>query len=229
MKLAENHCPDFQSRYPSGRKIVKQVAAFLAIACAIGLASARTYAQDEINVSSCPGQPKIPVTLQIDCSHVSAAADKQLCRPFIQNQACKVFPAYRKITGIKLEQTCPAIKFTIYDDANWPHPKGEGGLALHCAVDYLTEYSIKFRSNSKLGPYDVHELLHEYQIALGPLPSAHVLFGPSMAEAMREVDDVEGYQQRVKSMQDEAQRLKEKLDGEKANRPRMTACLPRPR
>ena len=102
-------------------------------------------AQDKGTVSSCPGQPKLPVTFQIDCSHLTGAATRELCHSFIENQACKVFPAYRKITGIRLEETCPSIKFNIYQDDNWPHPKGEGGLALHCAVDYLEKYSVTFR------------------------------------------------------------------------------------
>ena len=168
-------------------------------------------AQDQITVSSCPGQPVIPVTFQIDCSHVKDSANKQLCRPFIENQACKVFPAYRKITGINLEQTCKSIKFTIYQDDNWPHPKGEGGLAMNCAVDYLQEYSIQSHAKSKIGPYDVHELLHEYHIPLGALPDAHVLFTSSMAEAMREIGETDEYQQAVKRMKDEASRLEQEL------------------
>lgn len=168
-------------------------------------------AQDKSTVSSCPGQPKLPVTFQIDCSHLHDVATRQLCRPFIENQACKVFPAYRKITGIKLEETCPSIKFNIYEDDNWPHPKGEGGLALHCAVDYLEKYSVTFRKDWAQGPYDVHELLHEYQMALGALPSMHPLFGSSMAEAMREIGDAEEYQLRIKQMRSESQRLHDEL------------------
>jgi len=138
-------------------------------------------------------------------------ASKQLCRPFIENQACKVFPAYRKITGIKLEDKCKSILFTIYEDANWPHPKGEGGLALNCAVDYLEQYSVKFRKDSKLGPYDVHELLHEYQLLVGPLPSMHPLFASSMAEATRVVGDDEQYQLEIKRMRAESKRLHDEL------------------
>jgi hypothetical protein len=178
------------------------------LSCA-GLAS--PAAQDEITVSSCPGQPTIPVPLQIDCSHVKDAATKQQCRPFIQNQACKVFPAYRKITGINLEDTCKSIKFTIYDEDNWPHPQGEGGLALNCAVDYLAKYSLQGHPNSKMGPYDVHELLHEYQIALGAIPSPHVLFTSSMAEAMREIGEADDYERAIKNMKEEAPRLEQAL------------------
>jgi len=195
----------------------------LAIGCVNWMAPSRVVAQSEITVSSCPKQTKIPITFQIDCTHIKDTATQQLCRPFIENQACKVFPAYRKITGIKLEETCPSLKFTIYDDDNWPHPKGEGGLALHCAVDYLSQYSVKFRSDSKLGPYDVHELLHEYQLALGPLPEAHVLFTSSMAEAMLEIGDTEQYEVRLKRMKEEAQRLKEKLESDKG-KPATDAC-----
>ena len=181
----------------------------------IAFSAAKTFAQDTISVSNCPGAAKPAVTFEIDCSHVNTDADRQLCRPFIQNQACRVFPAYRKITDIHLENTCKSIKFTIYEDSNWPHPKGEGGLALNCAVDYLAEYSIRSHAKSKLGPYDVHELLHEYQIALGALPDAHVLFSSSMAEALREIGDTDEYQRSLKNMKEEAPRLKQELDAGK--------------
>lgn len=170
-----------------------------------------TGANDVITVSSCPGVTQIPVIFQIDCSHLSDGASKELCTPFIHNQACVVFPAYRKITGINLEETCKSIKFTIYEEANWPHPKGEGGLALQCAIDYLSKYSLQAHPGSKIGPYDVHELLHEYQIALGALPDAHVLFSSSMAEALREIGETDDYQRSVKNMKAEAPRLAEEL------------------
>ena len=166
----------------------------LAFAAACWLVPRLALGQNLFMVSSCPGQGRLPVRFQVDCSHLTDPASKQLCRPFIENQACKVFPAYRKITGIKLEDKCTSILFTIYQDSNWPHPKGEGGLALNCAVDYLEQYSVKFRKDSKIGPYDVHELLHEYQLTLGPLPSVHPLFSSGMAEATRAVGDDEQYQ-----------------------------------
>ncbi len=152
-----------------------RIAIFLAI---IGLITP-AVAQDVDTVTSCPGTAKLPVTFQIDCSHLTDLATKQLCHPF--------------------------------KDATWPHPKGEGGLALNCAVDYLAQYSVKFRANSKLGPYDVHELLHEYQFALGALPSMHPLFASSMAEASRRIGDDEQYQRDIKQMRAESQRLHDEL------------------
>jgi hypothetical protein len=193
-----------------------QGCAFLCLLALTMAVTATAFAQDVATISSCPGGAKPPVALEIDCSHVSADADKQLCRPFIQNQACKVFPAYRKITGIHLENTCKSIKFTIYEDSNWPHPKGEaGGMALQCGVDYLVEYSIRSHPKSKMGPYDVHELLHEYQLALGALPDAHVLFSSSMAEAEREIGETDDYERSMKNMKEEAPRLKQELDAGK--------------
>jgi hypothetical protein len=185
------------------------------VAFVLTLASQSALAQNVTTVSSCPGQEKLPVTFEVDCSHVKDAADRQLCRPFIENQACKVFPIYRRITGIKLEQDCPSIKFTIYEDDNWPNPRGEGGLATHCKVDYLVKYGLKARANSPLGPYDVHELLHEYQFSLGPLPSMHPLFSSSMAEAERSLGDTAQYQRDTRNMQSEAQRLKDELENGK--------------
>ncbi len=46
-------------------------------------------------ITSCPSPPMIPVKFVVDCSRVKNAAMRQLCKPFIANQACKVFPAYR--------------------------------------------------------------------------------------------------------------------------------------
>ncbi|HLW53394.1 MAG TPA: hypothetical protein VKW06_11165 [Candidatus Angelobacter sp.] len=188
----------------------------LSASCCTGLTAADKTA-DQITVSSCPGQPPLPVSLEINCSHLKDAASKEQCRPFIENQACKVFPAYRKITGIKLEDTCKSIKFTIYEDENWPHPRGEGGLALNCAVDYQAKYSLLAHPKAKIGPYDVHELLHEYQIALGALPDAHVLFSSSMAEAMKEIGESDDYERAMKNMKEEAPRLQQELrDGKVA-------------
>ncbi len=206
------------------RKLAKTylVAVFLAIVCAGLLNSAA--GQDQVTVSSCPGQAVFPVTFQIDCTHVTDAATKQLCKPFINNQACKVFPAYHKIIGIKLEDTCKSIKFTIYEDSNWPHPKGEGGLALNCAVDYLAKYSLQAHPNSKIGPYDVHELLHEYQIPLGALPDAHVLFASSMAEATREIGETDEYERLMKNMKAEAPRLEQDLRSGKITGPKQCSA-----
>jgi hypothetical protein len=184
----------------------------LAIGMLLCLTSAMAQkVPDTINVASCPDQPKLPVVFQIDCSHITDPAVKKQCGPFIRNQACKVFPAYRAITGIRLENRCKSLKFTIYEDENWPHPKGEGGLALECAVDYLAKYSVQFRADSPIGPYDVHELLHEYHLAIGPLPNPHILFGSSMAQAMQRVGDLKEYDVRIKNMQEESQRLAEEL------------------
>jgi hypothetical protein len=166
-----------------------------------------SFAQDRFTVQGCPKIFELPVRFSIDCSGVSDPAEKKLCLPFIENVACKVFPAYREITGMKLESICPSIKYSIYDQDKFPHPAGEGGLALHCAVDYVADYSIAFRS--KLGPYDVHEILHEYQMMLGALPDAHVLFSSSMAEAIRLIGDAETYSTRLSQMKEESARLNE--------------------
>jgi hypothetical protein len=197
-------------------KIKQQFLILSLLACIAVLTSQSATGQAVTSVSSCPGESKLPVTFQVDCSHVKDSADRQLCRPFIENQACKVFPAYRKITGIKLEDTCPSVKFMIYDDDSWPHPPGEaGGMALHCSVDYLAKYSVKVGFNAKLGPYDVHEILHEYQMALGPLPSMHPLFSSSMAEATREIGDEARYQRLLGQMRSESKRLHDELEAGK--------------
>ncbi len=165
---------------------------YLAAACAIGMLCAPAFAQSVITVSSCPGQTPLPVTFQVDCSNVADPATKQLCQPFAENQACKVFPAYRKITGINLEESCPTFKYMIYDKDKWPNKGGDaGGYAKRCGAELMTDFSALIKS--PIGPYDVHEILHVYQDVLGALPYSHVLFGPSMAEARREIGDHKGY------------------------------------
>lgn len=200
------------------REVLGRTLAALVIAGASWLASASANAQNLISVTRCPVEGPLPVRFQVDCSNLKDPATQQLCRPFIENQACKVFPAYRKITGIKLEDKCKAVKFTIYEESNWPHPPGEGGLALDCAVDYLAKYSVQSHPNTQFGPYDVHELLHEYQSALGPLPSMHPLFASSMAEAARALGDDQQYQLDIKRIRAESQRLHDELASGKYKR-----------
>jgi hypothetical protein len=171
---------------------MKYVLSYLAACCACWMLCAPAFAQDEITVSSCPDQSPLPVTFQVDCSHVADPATKQLCKPFAENQACKVFAAYRKITGINLEESCPAFKYTIYDKDKWPQKGGDaGGYARRCGAELMTDFSALIQS--QIGPYDVHEILHVYQDALGALPCSHILFGPSMTEARREIGDHKGY------------------------------------
>jgi hypothetical protein len=149
------------------------------------------FAQDVTTVSSCPNKPALPITFQVDCSHVSDPATRQQCKPFAENQACKVFWAYRRITGINLEDSCKTYTYTIYDADKWPHSRGEGGLEVRCGSDYIADYSVL--PKSEIGPYDVHEMLHVYQNEIGALPYAHIFFGPAMAEARKEVGDNRGY------------------------------------
>jgi hypothetical protein len=165
---------------------------YVGAVCVCLLLVAPAFAQDEITVSSCPDQNGLPVTFQVDYSHVADPATRQLSKPFAENQACKVFPAYRNITGIHLEESCPAFKYMIYDKDKWPHKGGDaGGYAGRCGAELLAEVSLLIKS--QIGPYDVHEILHVYQAALGAIPYQHILFGPSMAEARREIGDNKGY------------------------------------
>jgi len=174
-------------------------------AVASPLASRAGAKQDQFTVSSCPGKGPLPVVFQIDCSKVGDPSAKAGCERFIENQACLVFPTYRKITGINLEDWCSSVKYTIYDKTTWPYTGGDaGGLTLHCAVDYMSQYSIAPATPSKLGPYDTHEILHVYQDSLGALPYQHILFGPSQAEAMRLIGDDEAYRLALSRMKDEA-------------------------
>jgi hypothetical protein len=171
---------------------MKKLLMLVAIGCVWWMLDSPMFAQNVVTVSSCPKRPTLPVTFEVDCSHVADPATRQLCRPFAENQACKVFWAYRNITGIRLEEDCPTLKYTIYDKDKFPHRQGEGGVALRCAADYVADYSVLIKS--EIGPYDVHEILHVYQDRLGALPDAHILFEASMTEARREIGDEKGYE-----------------------------------
>jgi hypothetical protein len=214
------HC-DCKKR-PSIRDVTRFLFT-LAVVSSCAFARQVAYAEDQITVTSCPDQTKLPVAFQIDCSKVADANSKLLCKPFIENQACKVFPAYRQITGINLEEACPSIKYTIYDKENWPNKSGDaGGLTLKCAVEYMTEYSVN--SSGKIGPYDAHELLHLYQATLGAIPYQHILFGPSQAEVMREIGDAEGYGRVITEMKESAATFERKFET-LAARPGIDKCV----
>ena len=174
-----------------------------ALVAALLITASPVRAEEPIVVSGCPGQERIPVRFQVDCSHVHGAAAHAQCKPFIENQACKVFPAYRRITGINLEKECPEITYTIYDKSEWPHPQGgEGGQAGRCTAELLSQFSVLVKS--QVGPYDVHKLLHLYQSQIGALPYSHILFGASQLEARREIGDRYGYEAGFARMKKEA-------------------------
>lgn len=169
--------------------------------------STLSTAQNIITISSCPGADSLPVSFQVDCSHVADPSTRTLCRPFAENQACKVFPAYRKLTGIRLEESCLVFKYTIYDKDAWPHQNtSDGGFAGRCGAEILTDFSLE--NSSDIGPVDVHEILHVYQQALGAVPYQHILFGPSMTEARHMIGDNKGYAAEFVRMKQEFNREK---------------------
>jgi hypothetical protein len=168
-------------------------------------------AQDQITVATCPRSGPLPVRFQVDCSHVADPSAKAFCKPFAENQACKVFEAYRTITGIHLEDTCPVFTYTIYDKGNFPSRNTDaGGFALRCGAELMADYSVLV--TSPIGPYDVHEILHVYQEALGALPYQHILFAPSMTEARHLIGDDKGYATEFVQMKQDFNRTKADLE-----------------
>jgi hypothetical protein len=114
-----------------------------------------------------------------------------------------VFPAYRRITGINLEEQCREITYTLYDEDQWPYQGSDsGGRAGRCSAELLGQFSVRIRSS--IGPYDVHELLHIYQGPLGAVPYGHILFGPSQLEARREIGDAAGFEAGFARLKQEA-------------------------
>jgi hypothetical protein len=203
------------------RSVIAAIAAALA---AISLPPGAS-AQDKVTVSSCAGEPRIPVTFEIDCTHLANPQSKEHCVPFVMNQACKVSPAYRKITGINLERLCKTFTYTIYDKDNWPHKEGDaGGIALKCGADYMAQYSVDGDIKMASGPYDTHEILHVYQQLLGALPYQHILFGPSQAEAMKLVGDSAGFERAISEMKKATAGWETAFEKE-ASRPASDRCV----
>ena len=187
----------------------------VATAIAVALANFPAVASDVTLVSSCPQQQHIPVTFKVDCSRLKDQATKALCGPFADNQACKVFPAYRKITSMQVERRCSTITYTIYDSDNWPNVNAAGGMSIECRIEYLAEYALAPYAKSVIGPYEVHEILHQYQMADGTLEELtafHPLFSSSMLEAEREIDDTQAYELGITQMRDEIDILRTELD-----------------
>lgn len=186
---------------------MKRMFLFIGAALVAAILATLARAQDVVSVSKCPGSDPPPVTFEVDCSRVADRATRALCQPFAQNQACKVFPAYRRITGIQMEESCPAFKYTIYDKDKWPYQDSkDGGRADKCGAELLTDFSLL--NSSQIGPIDVHEILHVYQSALGAIPYQHILFGPSMTEARGLIGDNKGYVTALTQMKEELNRTK---------------------
>jgi hypothetical protein len=171
--------------------------------------NATAVASDIAVVSSCPQRQHIPVEFKIDCSHLKDPATRKLCDVFGENQACRVFPAYRKITGINIERLCPTIRYTLYDRANWPYGP-IGGVSFRCRIDQLAEYALRSNVKSTIGPHEFHEMLHQYQMAhkvLGQLTALHPLFSSSMLEAERELGEGAAYESGYERLKQEVQRM----------------------
>jgi hypothetical protein len=196
----------------------------IAFAAVAALLSSPAPAQDIVTVDHCPGPDPLLVTFQIDCTHVANPEAKAECRPFAENQACKVFFAYRRITGFKLEQYCRTFKYTLYDKDQWPHQGSDvGGLALNCGADLMTDSLIR---SSIIGPYDLHEMLHVYQDRpLGALPDGHILFGPAMAETQRLIGDGKGYWNTMSRMKMDLNRTVNAANPREASLPADRQCV----
>jgi hypothetical protein len=188
----------------------------LAAAGIVAAATSAAFGGDVTIVKSCPGQPAIAMNFVVDCTHVKDVSDRQLCEPFIINQACKVVPAYQKITGVRLDRRCQVLTYTLYDADNFPHPGGPGGLSYRCRIDYMAQHALKPYAGSSVGPYDTHELLHHYQMSipvLSGITGMHVLFGPSIAEAQALIGDNVTHVKSLGRVRSEPAEMRANLDG----------------
>jgi len=196
----------FREKRKMRQLLCSSVALYIAV-----ILCAPLHAQDTVTVTNCPGQEPLPVLVQVDCSNVADPATRNFCQPFAENQACKVIPAYLKITGIHIENSCPKIKYTIYDKDKWPSKlSGYGGYTVGCNTQYMADVSVLYKS--QIGPYDVHEILHIYLFSLGALPDSHILFGSSMAEATRLIGDNKGYVRWMTLLNSETNRMQAEFE-----------------
>jgi hypothetical protein len=187
----------------------------IVVGVAAALANTAIASDMTVVVSSCPQKQHMPVEFKVDCSYLEDPTTRKLCRPFAENQACKVFPAYRKITGIDVEQLCPTISYTLYDRDNWPHGSAAGGVSLKCRIDQLAEYALRQNANSAIGPHEVHEMLHQYQMVhktLDQLTALHPLFSSSMLEVERELGESKAFELGYGRLKQDIQRMQTSLD-----------------
>ncbi len=208
-------------RRGAGHRVRNRLRFHTVVGVAVALTNVPALASDVTLVSSCSQQQPTPIKIRVDCSHLKDSATKDLCGRFAENQTCKVLLAYRKITGIHVERRCPTVTYTIYDRHNWPNVNAAGGMSVECRVDYLAEYALQPNARSAIGPYEVHEILHQYQMAdetLDELTAFHPLFSSSMLEAEREVGDMRAYQLGIAQMKDDSRNLRSERD-EIANPP----------
>jgi hypothetical protein len=78
----------------------------------------------------------------------------------------------------------------------------------------MLQYALQPSMHSQLGPYDVHEILHHYQMTsneLAGMTAVHPLFETSMLEAKREVGDNVSYESSLAALKAELPRLREQL------------------
>ncbi|MGD9804487.1 MAG: hypothetical protein AB7E80_13875 [Hyphomicrobiaceae bacterium] len=166
-------------------------------------------------VTSCANGTRLPIAFVADCSRLGSAATRALCATFIENQACRVYPTYRRLTGIDIAPRCRRIKCIIHDLSSAPGGRDFGGMAKGCEVAFMAKYAIDLRKDSPIGPHEVHELLHHFRMsssALKPLTHGHALFGSSMAEAISQLGDHTTYAQDLKRLRTEADRIEKKLE-----------------
>ena len=69
----------------------------------------------------------------------------------------------------------------------------------------MADYSVNVKS--KIGPYDLHEILHEYEFVDGPFIDEHPFFDPLQTEAAREIGDASGSQAYLARVKDEAKQF----------------------
>jgi hypothetical protein len=146
--------------------------------------------------NDCASQIPVTIKFSVYCDKVRDQQARGLCGRFITNQACKVFPAYRALTGIPLEKYCKNITYRLFDRDAYPHDKG-GGISTPCEIHYIAGIVLNVSASPSIGPYEVHEILHQFQLAsavLREMTSRHPLFEVSMVEVKRRIGDVSGYQ-----------------------------------
>lgn len=145
-------------------------------------------------VTECPNDSasSIPldVPFEIDCSDFSNRSEQ--CKTYLDNTACHIYPAFKKITQLSLKSNCSRVWYGISSESRWHH-----SVAGYSDIPDCKEYWVD--THSILAPamggsdFDSHELLHQLQsLIFYSYTILHPLFITTVVEAQR-LGDPEGY------------------------------------
>ncbi|UVO37632.1 hypothetical protein KUL72_04370 [Bradyrhizobium arachidis] len=111
------------------------------------------------------------------------------------------------MTGIALERNCATVSYVLHDQSTWPRGSA-GGISRQCEIELLAEFALQ--RTGAVGPHEVHEALHQFQLAhraLRKITVFHPLFAISMLEVEQAIGDNVAYDLGLARMRREADAL----------------------